>query len=466
MELDVMKKLIKKYIPNHSDYVKRCEIAERYYENETDILYSRKKEDEEGNPMRNADNRVPRNFHGLIVNQKAAYAFTVPPLFDVGNNANNKRITECLGDEYGEYCMQLCVNAANAAVAWVHYWESDSGFEWAVVDSKQIIPVWDKSLKQKLIGVLRVYAETDEDTGDNYTIYEYWNESECQAFRNNAKNTVDEGLDYFNMFWDPQSGEMISQYYHEFKEVPFIPFYNNNTKTDDLKNIKPLIDVYDKVYSGFINDLDDIQELIFVLSGYGGTELNGFLEDLKKYKTIKLEDEDNAGVNTLSIEIPIEARNSVLEATRKAIFEQGQGFDPRPENFGNQSGEALKFMYSLLEMKTGRMEIRFKTGFAKLVRAICKFLNIECKTIIQTWTRTSIKNDTEQAQICRESVGIISTKTILKNHPFVKDVDDELKQLKKEEEERMERNDIYTNFDIDKPKKDKNGEKDGDGEED
>ena len=284
MELDVMKKLIKKYIPNHSDYVKRCEIAERYYENETDILYSRKKEDEEGNPMRNADNRIPRNFHGLIVNQKAAYAFTVPPLFDVGNNANNKRITECLGDEYGEYCMQLCVNAANTAVAWVHYWESDAGFEWAVVDSKQIIPVWDKSLKQKLIGVLRVYADTDEDTGDNYTIYEYWNESECQAFRNNAKNTVDEGLDYFNMFWDPQSGEMISQYYHEFEEVPFIPFYNNNTKTDDLKNIKPLIDVYDKVYSGFINDLDDIQELIFVLSGYGGTELNGFLEDLKNIK--------------------------------------------------------------------------------------------------------------------------------------------------------------------------------------
>lgn len=205
-----------------------------------------------------------------------------------------------------------------------------------------------------------------------------------------------------------------------------------------------------------------------MLSGYGGTDLNGFLQDLKKYKTIKLDEDDDGkpGVDTISIEIPIEARNSVLEATRKAIFEQGQGFDPQPENFGNQSGEALKFMYSLLEMKTGLMETEFKLGFAKLIRAICKYLGIECKTIIQTWVRTSIKNDTEQAQICRESVGIISTKTILKNHPFVKDVDDELKQLKKEEEERMERNDIYTNFDIDKPKKDKNGEKDGDGEED
>lgn len=211
--------------------------------------------------------------------------------------------------------------------------------------------------------------------------------------------------------------------------------------TDDLKNIKPLIDVYDKVFSGFIDDLDDVQELIFVLSGYGGTELNGFLQDLKKYKAISLDaDADgNPGVSTLSIEIPIEARNSVLEATRKAIFEQGQGFDPQPENFGNQSGVALKFMYSLLEMKTGLMETEFRLGFSRLVRAICKSKGIQCGTIIQTWTRTCIKNDTEQAQICKDSVGIVSKKTILKNHPFVEYADTELKQLEKEEKEEQDK---------------------------
>lgn len=462
-----MKKLIKKYMPGHAEYVKRCEVAERYYKNETDILYGEKKEDQEGNPVRNADNRIPRNFHGLIVNQKAAYAFTAPPLFDIGSTSNNKQITECLGDEYEKNCMQLCVNAANTAVAWVHYWEGDNGFEWAVVDSKQIIPIWNKSLKQKLIGVLRVYSEIDENTGDNYTIYEYWSDNECQAFRRVTDNTVDEGLEFYDMFIDPESGELISEYYHNFEEVPFIPYYNNNIKTDDLKNIKPLIDVYDKVFSGFINDLDDIQELIFILSGYGGTDLNGFMQDLKKYKVIKLDENEDGktGVETISIEIPIEARNSVLEATRKAIFEQGQGFDPQPENFGNQSGEALKFMYSLLEMKTGLMETEFKLGFAKLVRAICKYLNIECKTIIQTWTRTRIKNDTEQAQICKESVGIVSQKTILKNHPFVEDADAEIKQLEKEAEEQQKKEDIYPTISKSKTNKEGEEEVDGDGEE-
>lgn len=456
MDIEAVKKLIKKYEVGHTDFILRADVAERYYKNETDVLFTKKKEEKDEQPMRNADNRIPRNFHGLIVNQKSAYAFTVAPLFDVGNVTDNKKITAALGDEYTKNCMELCINAANTGVAWIHYWESEEGFEWAVVDSRQIIPIFDKSLKQKLFGLLRVYSDIDDDTGDRYAVYEYWTDTECQAFRKKESDSIDTGLSFYATFANPESGELISNYKHNHGQVPFIPFWNNNIHTDDLKNIKPLIDVYDKVFSGFINDLDDVQELIFVLSGYGGIDLNGFLQDLKKYKAIKLDkDEDGqSGVSTLNIEIPIEARNSVLEATRKAIFEQGQGFDPQPENFGNQSGEALKFMYSLLEMKTGLMETEFKLGFSRLVRAICKCLGIACDTIIQTWTRTRIKNDLEQAQICRDSVGIISKKTILKNHPFVEDAEAELKQLEKEEKEQQDKENEYLQaFHVDNEKK-------------
>lgn len=462
MNIETIKKLIKKYETGHTTFINSAMIAERYYRNQTDVLLQEKKKDNEDNPLRNADNRIPRNFHGLIVNQKASYAFTAPPLFDVGNTSANKMITECLGDEYAKNCMELCINAANSTIGWVHYWESDEGFEWAVVDSKQIIPVWSKNLKKKLMGVFRVYDEIDEESGDNYTIYEYWTETECQAFRRKTSLTFEESFDVYNMFYDPSNDEMVNNYRHNFERVPFIPFRNNNIGANDLVNIKRLIDVYDKVYSGFINDLDDIQELIFVLSGYGGTDLNGFLQELKKYKTIKVDaSEDNPGVSTLSIEIPIEARKTVLEVTRKAIFEQGQGFDPQPESFGNQSGEALKFMYSLLEMKVGLMQTEFMLGFAELVRAICRYKNIECKSIIQTWTRTCIKNDTEQAQICKDSVGIVSKRTILKNHPLVEDADQELKYLEQEEKEAQDKADMYgSTFKSGGEDDDKTGEED------
>ena len=447
MDLETIKKMIKKYEPGHTRMVQQTMQAERYYRNETDILVqNQNRETDQENPLRNADNRIPRNFHGLIVNQKAAYMFTSPPLFDIGNEHGNEVITDALGDEYRKNCMELCVNAANAAVGWIHYWEDNDGtFQWAVVDSKQIIPIVSCDLKKKLLGVLRIYNEIDEETGDTYINYEYWNDESCWTFRRKDGDTLEDGLCYYNTFMVPDANDFTAEYRHDFGEVPFIPFPNNNTNTNDLKNIKPLIDVYDKVYSGFINDLDDIQELIFVLSGYGGTDLTSFLSELKKYKTIKVDGDEgsNPGVSTLNIEIPIEARNSVLQATRKAIFEQGQGFDPQPENFGNQSGEALKFMYSLLEMKAGLTETEFQLGLARLIRAICRHQGIECKKIVQTWTRTSIKNDTEQAQICKDSVGIVSKKTILKNHPLVEDADAELKQLEKEEQETKQKADTY-----------------------
>lgn len=448
LDLEVMKKLIKKYETGHADFLAKSDIAERYYRNETDILFTKKKEeDEAGNPMRNADNRIPRNFHGLIVNQKASYAFTTPPTFDTGNDTANRVIVDTLGDKYAKNCKDLCVNAANSSVAWVHYWIGEKGFRWAVVDSKEIIPVWSKSLEKELIGVLRVYMDIEEETGDMYIYYEYWTETEVQAFKRKTADVTWNTFIYNDMFIDPDTAEMTSQYAHGCGEVPFIPFFNNNIHTDDLKNIKRLIDVYDKVFSGFINDLDDIQELIFVLVGYGGESLNGFLQELKKYKTIKIDgDEKGNGVSTLSIEIPIEARNSVLDATRKAIFEQGQGFDPQPEDFGNQSGEALKFMYSLLEMKVGLMETEFRPGFSQLVRAICKAHNTPCGSVEQTWTRTRIRNDAELVSMCKNSVGIVSQNTILANHPFVTDIQKEIQQIEKEKQKEQEELERYSPF--------------------
>ncbi len=449
MDLETIKKVIKRYTTGHADFITNATTAERYYRNKNDILKTKSKAQEEDteNPLRNADNRIPRNFHGLLVNQKAAYMFTAPPLFDIGSQEPNKRITKVLGDRYAKTAKDLCVNASNCSVAWLHYWvDKDGGFQYGVVDSKQIIPVWTADLNKQLSGVLRVYDELDDTDGELYTIYQYWNNTQCQAFRKKSADSLDEGLQSYAMFstFVDNEASLQNTYTHDYGRVPFIPFFNNNITTSDLDNIKALIDVYDKVFSGFVNDLEDIQEIIFVLSGYGGTELSEFLHDLKKYKTVKLDEtEEKPGLSTLTIDIPVEAREKLLDITRKAIFEQGQGVDPQPEAYGNASGVALKYLYSLLELKAGLMETEFKLAFGEFVRAICKYLNVECKSIIQTWTRTAITNDTELATIAAQSKGVVSDKTILKNHPWVEDADQEEKQIKKEQQAAEDEADQY-----------------------
>ncbi len=439
MDIKAAKKLINEYASGHSAFVIEADIAERYYKNKNDILFQKKEntEAEEENPLRNADNRISHNFHGLLVNQKASYMFTYQPLFDIGSETVNEQVSNLLGDKFTKVCKSLCINASNFTVAWLHYWTDEEGeFHYGIVDSRQIIPVWTEDLDRKLSAVLRTYKKVLGD-GKTYVIYEIWTEEECQSYCHEIGNTIEELLHYSMMEHCVVDIEHMggNVYVHNLGRVPFIPFFNNDVNTSDLVNIKGLIDSYDKVYSGFMNDLEDIQEIIFVLSGYGGTELKEFLNELKKYKTVKLdEDEGSPGLSTLTIDIPVEAREKMLNMTRKEIFEQGQGIDPQPENYGNASGEALKFMYSLLELKAGLMETEFRIGFSEFIHAICDYLQIECKKITQTWTRNMIRNDAELAGICTQSMGILSQETIVKNHPFIEDPQKEMKKIRQEKE--------------------------------
>lgn len=439
MDIKEIKKLIKNHSGKHRKFIETAEIADRYYRNKNDILKNKKKDDTE-NPLRNADNRISSNFHGLLANQKSSYLFTAPPLFDVGNTNANDIIAEILGDKYAKVCKDLCINASNCGIAWLHIWKNeDNEFEYGVVDSKQIISIWSSELNRKILAVLRTYKNTD-DKGNVFDIYEYWTDKECLSFKKKSSDSTDEIIIY-NSFstidCDTGINTESNILKHEFGEVPFIPFFNNNLKTSDLDNIKPLIDVYDKVFSGFVDDLEDIQEIIFLLTNYGENNLDTFLKDLKKYKTVKLDSDganDKSGLSILTIDIPVEAREKLINMTRKSIFEQGQGVDPDPQNFGNSSGVALKYLYSLLELKAGLMETEFKLGFGKLVRMICRYKGIKIKSIIQTWTRTAISNDAELVEMTAKSEGVISKKSILKNHPFVENADLEEIQIKKEEQ--------------------------------
>lgn len=443
MDLETVKKLIKKYTIGHDEVVAKALKAESYYRNKTDILLNDKKKcDEEESPLRNADNRVCSSFYSLLVNQKASYIFTSPPLFDVGNGSANEIIAKTLGGIFAKRCKDLCINAANGGISWLHYWkDSDNNFRYGVLDCKQVIPIWSDELDKRLIGVLRVYTQIDEETGKKYYVYEIWNDNECSAYRREADDTEYIIMPYLCFSICNTIGNEVydNVYTHDFGRVPFIPFMNNNIASSDLDNIKGLIDTYDKTYSGFANDLEDIQEIIFVVSGYGGTNLKEFLTDLKKYKTVNIDSDGesgtNGGLSTLTIDIPVEARKQLLDMTRKAIFEQGQGVDPDPQKFGNTSGEALKYLYSLLELKSGLLETEFRSSFEELVNVICEYNGIKCENVIQTWTRTSISNDTETTDIAKNSVGIISKRTILEHHPFVENADEELSRLKEEESE-------------------------------
>lgn len=449
MELELVKKLIKKHTLGHAKVISEMQTAERYYEVENDIklLPAKAKDVEEArqkgesfNPMHQADNRIAYSFYPLLVDQKTAYMFTAPPIYDVKDDKLNEVILNTLGDAYEKKCKDLCVKATNGGVAWVHYWiDENNDFQWAVLPANEIIPIYNNRINTKLEGVLRVYADIN-DEGESITVYEYWNDKEVQAFSMRTGDDY-ETLSHYTAFTmiDPSGVTLnVDTIPHQMEKVPFIAFSNNARHTTDLKRIKELIDVYDKTYSGFLNDLEDVQEVIYVLTNYGGENLAEFLDGMKKYKAIQMDSngpDDRSGISTLTIDIPIEARKELLNITRKAIFDMGQGVDPQQQGLDGTSGEAMKFLYTLLELKAGMMETEFQLGFNELIRAICSANGSSNVTITQTWTRTSVKNDGDLVDMCSKSMGVVSKRTILAHHPFVEDVNEELKQIEIEEAE-------------------------------
>lgn len=420
MELNKIRQLI----TNNIRIEKEILNNKRYYEVENDITRKGvKPKNESKDPLRSADNRIAHNYHQILVDEKAAYLFTYPILFDIDNNVEvNEAVTMVLGEDFPRKCKNLCIEASNTGLGWLHYWIEEPKFKYELVNTEEVIPRYSNGLEKELEAIIRYYKTYEEVEGlleDQLFCYiEYWTKEEMQRWK----------------FKDSYMGSIVEteKIIHNLKEVPFIEFNNNKSKKSDLKKYKYQIDLIDKVMSGYANDMEDIQQIIYILEGYGGTDLNEFLSDLKRYKTVK--NDGGGDLKTLQIDIPTEARKIILDTLRRQIYESGQGLQQDMESVSNSSGVALKFFYRKLELKAGLLETEFRSGFATLVKAILRFLNVEnYKKINQTWTRNMISNDLENSQIAQASMGIIPKKIILANHPWVDDVQLALDLLEEEE---------------------------------
>lgn len=415
-------------------------IGKKYYLNNTKIKEKGVKPDDDKAVMRNADNRISHNFHQLLVDEKVSYMFTYPPIIDIDNNSSiNKNIDDILGQSFSRKLKDLGIEASNTGCAWLHYWvNKDNEFKYAEVESEQIIPFYSNDLEKELIEVLRVYPSVEYD--DNLTPIRYIN----------VEDWTSDTFDMYKFKNDLNGNDEsdLKGVKHTFGRVPFIAFANNSDETSDLIKYKELIDLYDRVVSGYANDIEDIQQVIWVVTNYAD-DTDDFLQNVKKHKTIFTEDDESGGkggVDTLSVEIPVEARNSLLELLKKQIYESGQGLQQENESFGNASGVALKFFYRKLELKAGLMEAEFRESINKLVEAILDFYHLPHKKISQVWSRNMIASDLEASQIAAQSVGIIPEKLILQNHPWVEDVDEATKLLEEEEKSKMDIFNSYPNM--------------------
>jgi len=402
-----------------------------------------------------SNNKLPHGFLKTLIDQKVNYSFSKPVILTNANNISKViNINDFIRDVAKESCKK--------AIGWLHIFiNNNNELDTLVIDSEEIIPIYDSRYQDTLMQVIRYYSFSIVDTNGNkinrYKV-EVWDAKTVTFYEQDIQgNFIFDSLISVNpsYHWNVNNyslGELVSTEGHSWGRVPFIPLYNNKEALTDLVPIKAFIDCYDITISDFANNIEDFQEAIMKLINYGGMtdRLDEFMEYVKKYKVIPLD--ENGNVEYMKNDIPFEARDRLKNTLRDSIFEFGQGVDINKVGDGNITNVVILNRYAALDLKANDFEANVTKFLNKVFWFANEYLKFnnkpqdDIKAIEVIYNRSLVINNLEIVDMCMKSKGIISDKTIISNHPWVTNIDEEMTQMDYEEELKS---DVYFDKSID-----------------
>lgn len=427
---------------NASDKRAWMVIGDRYYRCENDVLnrrITRKTDDGEIEDKSKANNKLAHGFVKNLVDEKIGYLLTKDYALKCDNEEYIQKVKEVLG-EYFQYTLtRLGYEASNKGIAWLQVYINEQGkFGTMIIPAEQCVPIWKDNTHTELDGMIRMYVQTVYEGKEKkqVTRVEYYTPQEIYYYVLDGDHLIPD--------IEQHEGGPILHYKkgeegRSWGKVPFIAWKNNHLEYPDVRFIKSLVDSYDKSRSEIYNFIEETKNLIYVLKGYGGENLAEFMRDLNYYRAIKIDDPEHGGVDTLTPKIDIAAAKEHFEQLKRDINEFGQGIPKDLDKFGNSpSGISLKFLYAGLDLKCNHLEVEFRQAFNRLLYFVNVYLaengqgNYENEHVELIFNRDIQINETETINNIQNSKGIISDKTLIANHPWVSDVEEEIKQIEKE----------------------------------
>lgn len=443
--------------------------AQDYYKNENDILerkryyIDRRGVKQEVTNLSNS--KLPQPFMRKLTDQKVNYLLSKQLSIQCDDDKFAEVLNEYLGKRFLRTLKNVGKHAIINGIAWIQvYYDKTGKLSFKRIPSEEIIPFWADADHTMLDAVIRYYTITEylpDGVQKEITKVEYHTSEGVWYY---VKG--DRGLEIDNDMGDGIKGHFIvtqedsevdeegnpieSAVQATWEKVPFIGFKYNSDEISLLKWIKAKIDDYDTNVSDTSNNLQDVPNSIKVVKNYDGTDKGEFVQNLATFRTAFVSGDGD--MTSLETKMDIAAIDSHLDRLRKDIYEAGNGVDTQEESLGNASGVALKFRYADLDSDTDNMASEFSASLEELIWFIKvdllnkgegDFMEAEYDIIFNT---DGIINEQEIIQGARDSVGVISDETIVANHPWVTDTQDELKRIKAERESKMA---VFDNMNFD-----------------
>lgn len=387
------------------------------------------------------EHKIPAGFYKEIVDQITSYC--VGKEIVIENLKDDKII------DVNDFIYDLYLETRKKGISWLYlYMDRKGQLKYKVIDSIEIIPIYDTEFEDELKEVIRYYKMMVIENNQEFYRYKvevydtekvsYYMEDEKGEF--NFDISVQSNPIFYNTNLFKVLGKETKIETFGWGVVPFIPLRNNSKDLYDLQVIKKYIDLYDEIVSGFANNIELFQEAILKVKDRGAQDWEEFWALLKKYKIITCDDVSAVGdVDYLKIDIPYEARECFLKIVEAAIYKFAQAVDTNQIGDGNITNVVIKSRYANLDLKADAGIKQIK----KFLYSLYEFINIYKKIKNQSLENTEklnfifnkkmIFNDSEIIEGIVKSDGIISKKTNISNHPYVTNIDDELEQIEIED---------------------------------
>lgn len=144
---------------------------------------------------------------------------------------------------------------------------------------------------------------------------------------------------------------------------------------------------------------------------------------------VRYDGETKGGVETLEITVNSENYKAILEIFKKAIIENGMGYDAKDDRLsGNPNQMNIQSMYSDIDLDANDMETELQAAFEDVLWFVNAYLSnsgygdFEGEEVNIIFNRDILINESEAIDNCAKSVGILSDETIIGMHPWVDDV--------------------------------------------
>jgi len=219
---------------------------------------------------------------------------------------------------------------------------------------------------------------------DGYTEY-MWIDSKCEIMQ--------EKRSYILSYRGTEADGMTIYAGENYPTFPIVPFFSQESKESMIVGQREALDAYDLIKSGFANDIDEAREIYWLIQNAGGmdeVDLANFLNQIRRTKAAVV-DEDGAKAEAHTLEVPHQAKESLLDRLERDLYRDFMAFDPRNIASGAVTATQIKAAYEPLNSKADDFE-GYVTDFIK------GLLDVAGVDDNPSYTRSMIVNKTEEIQ--------------------------------------------------------------------